>query len=238
MRFCNPCSRNGGGIWVDGAVLYRLAIQFPTDFTHWLIFPDPILISVITCQNTMSKYILWLLVWQTEAQNGPDLYQHWEKKGSQNSSPWGAVRLSVTQKYSRIFSIVESHNRSLTRKYNKTSDIVNFDLFTPIRRTICNFDTGIFDQVLFCSIFVFIGTLEMTHLLHIHLRLKTPQNDSFTHNSFSPKYTPIFCRQMAGASGVTNGHFLYGYQLKAAHLFGKLLSIATQSLPDYWSNTD
>ncbi len=40
-------SRNGGGIWAVGAVFYRLAVQFPTDFTHWLIFPEPMLITAL-----------------------------------------------------------------------------------------------------------------------------------------------------------------------------------------------
>ena len=52
------------------------------------------------------------------------------------------IRFQYLKEYSRIFFRVVSHNGSLTRKYNKTSDIVNFDLFAPIRWTIEKKNTG------------------------------------------------------------------------------------------------
>ncbi len=59
LCFTKVISRNGGGDWAVGAVLYRLAVQFPTDFTHWLIFPEPVLITGAICQKTMSNWLCY-----------------------------------------------------------------------------------------------------------------------------------------------------------------------------------
>ena len=61
------------------------------------------------------------------------------KNGKWHLEPSPVPSISLSEKmlkeYSRIFSILVSHNRSLTRKYNKTSDIANFYLFAPIHQT-------------------------------------------------------------------------------------------------------